>query len=231
MTKLAVFDWNGTLFDDLPANLDGANNTLALFDVPPVTTEEYQDRFNFPILHFYVNCGIHTDDYLARHEEAAEAFLSVYEREALKCELRDGAIDFLKWLRAQNVHVMILSNHIRPNVENQLRRFGILELFDGISCNEVADAAMISSLNKQERLQDYMSGHNFDLSQSFIIGDSLEEPHIAKQIGLTSINITGGCLSEKRLAAHHPDHLVHDFHETRNILQNLWGLPCETAAS
>lgn len=227
MIKLAVFDWNGTLFDDLDANLVGANKALALFGHDAITTEDYQTRFTFPILHFYVNCGISTDDYLARHEEAADAFLETYEDEALNCSLREGTIDLLEWLQSEGVHCMILSNHLRENVEIQLRRFGIEHLFDGISCNTERDAAMISSLNKQDRLRAYIKDHDFDLSQSFIIGDSFEEPELARDFGMTGFNISGGCLSTERLAAKNPDYLVHNLYETREILQNMWCLPCE----
>ncbi|NCC23188.1 MAG: HAD family hydrolase [Alphaproteobacteria bacterium] len=104
MKPLAVFDWNGTLFDDLEANLAGANAVVEMFGLPALTAEQYQDHFTFPILHFYVSLGIGTVEYLARHEEAAQRFLSVYEETALRCSLRDGAEDVLAWLNEHDVH-------------------------------------------------------------------------------------------------------------------------------
>lgn len=227
MKRLAVFDWNGTLFDDLEANVIGANQTLALFGAAPIDAATYQERFTFPILHFYVACGIPASDYLAQHEAAADAFLETYEREALNCRLREGTIELLQWLRENNVHCMILSNHLRENVELQLKRFGLTHLFDGISCNEQRDAAMISVLNKQERLRAYIEDHHFDLGQSFIIGDSFEEPELAKDFGMTGFNITGGCLATERLAAKNPHHIVDTLGEVRNILDGLWAITAE----
>lgn len=230
MKPLAVFDWNGTLFDDLEANLAGANAVVEMFGLPALTAEQYQDHFTFPILHFYVSLGIGTVEYLARHEEAAQRFLSVYEETALRCSLRDGAEDVLAWLNEHDVHCLLLSNHLRENVEQSLARFHIRHYFSNISCNEQYDAAFIQKMNKQERLAVYLEEHGFDPENAFIVGDSLEEPEIARHLGLTAISITGGCLSEERLKTGGQDCLVHSMHALKSHLAGTPALSGERLA-
>ena len=52
-----------------------------------------------------------------------------------------------------------------------------------------------------------------------IIGDSVEEIHIAREQGLISVAITGGCVSEKRLRAEKPDYVIHALTELKPIMQ------------
>ena len=52
-----------------------------------------------------------------------------------------------------------------------------------------------------------------------IVGDSVEEIEIAREQGLISVAITGGCASEDRLRGEKPDYLIHSLHELKPILQ------------
>ena len=58
-----------------------------------------------------------------------------------------------------------------------------------------------------------------------IVGDSIEEIHIAHEQDLISVAITGGCVSEERLRAGNPDYLIHSLHELKPILQERGFVP------
>ncbi len=224
MTRLAVFDWNGTLFDDVEASVTGSNAVLALHGKPQLDLETYQGRFTFPILHFYVANGVSTDQALARHDEASRIFLETYEEESRKCALREGAVELLEWLNESGVHCMILTNHLRENVGQALARFHIRHYFQGLSCNEIYDAAFISRMNKYERLKAYMEEHSFRAEDAVIIGDSFEEPEIAGRLGLKSVNITGGYISEARLKTAGSDLIVDDLKSFADYVAEIWGI-------
>lgn len=222
--KLAVFDWNGTLFNDVEASVYGANVALAKFGKGPITTQRYQDSFTFPIVHFYAANDIPVDSFLARHEEASLAYMETYEKEALNCHLHHDAIDLLQWLKKQNFRILLLSNHLQENLMISLKRFGITEFFDDISGNEQYDAAFITKMNKQERLESYMREYDISPNKAFIIGDSHEEQEIARHLGLSSFSITGGYYAEDRLKRGNPDYLVHSLEDVVDILSKKWSL-------
>lgn len=48
-----VWDWNGTLLDDLPLIVDSANAALAAFEAEPISITEYRERFARPVIVFY----------------------------------------------------------------------------------------------------------------------------------------------------------------------------------
>jgi phosphoglycolate phosphatase len=223
MTYLAVFDWNGTLFDDMAATHEATNASLAFFGKGPITLEEEQETFTFPLIHFYEKMGINADDYLRHTDELSRLFVEVYERENVNCGLREGSIELLDWLAANNVTCKILSNHRQDHLDHDVGRFGIAHYFHEISGN--ADpATIVQGLSKQFRLEDYMARHGFTADKTFIIGDSHEELELARHLKLTGISISGGLMTPTRLARFGADYCIDHMAEVRPILEDLWRL-------
>lgn len=221
MDYLAVFDWNGTLFDDTPATLVATNVCLKSFDLPPIDLPRLQETFTFPLIHFYEKMGVSVDDYLARAEEEGEVYLQAYEEAAKDCTVMDGALDLLHWLREKHVHCMILSNHLQWCLEKDVNRLGIGPYMQTISGNEER-ATITKGLSKQIRLEAYLSEHGFDRAKTFIIGDSHEEPELAKALGIMGFSITGGLLSRPRLEKYKADYIVDHLAEVRSLLEKHW---------
>ncbi|PZQ45863.1 MAG: hypothetical protein DI551_06245 [Micavibrio aeruginosavorus] len=223
MTYLAVFDWNGTLFDDTPATHTATNVCLRTFGMPEIDVATMQETFTFPLIHFYEKMGVNADDYLARAEQEGMLFLDAYEKAARNCDVMDGAFPLLDWLSEKNVHCMILSNHLQERLDKDVERLGFTSYMQHVSGNREA-ATITQGLSKQIRLEAYMKEHGFTADKAFIIGDSHEEPELAKRMGLLGISIAGGLLSPARLEKYKADHIVKTLHEVRPILENRWNL-------
>lgn len=223
MTYLAVFDWNGTLFDDTQATLKATNACLSSFGKPEIDMHTMQETFSFPLIHFYERMGVTADEYLERAEAESAVFLDCYEKAKLECGVMDGAIALLEWLRAKNVHCMILSNHIQGNLDADVDMLGIAPYMAHISGNETK-ATITQGLSKQIRLVAYMEEHGFASDRTFIIGDSHEEPELAKRLGILGISIAGGLLSAARLEKYKADYIIEKLAEVRPILENHWKL-------
>ncbi|MGE4314036.1 MAG: HAD family hydrolase [Pseudobdellovibrionaceae bacterium] len=223
MKNLIVFDWNGTLFDDTEATLHCTNEEFALMGADPITLERMQDTFSFPLVHFYERNGIDVADYLARAENAGRHFLTCHAKAALKCGLGKGAADLLAWGKANHITMMVLSNHFEARLKEEMTRFGIEHYFKAVSAN-VDMATVTHKMNKEERLRFLLEEYGFAPEHAVIIGDSHEEPEIARRVGLTSISITGGVLSKERLYACEPDYVIETLEEVPEILQNRWAL-------
>ena len=48
-----IFDWSGTLVDDLPAVWEASNHVFRLAGVPPLTLEEFRAEFRLRYRGFY----------------------------------------------------------------------------------------------------------------------------------------------------------------------------------
>jgi phosphoglycolate phosphatase len=223
MTYLAVFDWNGTLFDDTPATHIATNACLRSFGRPEIDVHTMQETFMFPLIHFYEKMGVSTDDYLARAAEEGNTYIEAYEPAALQCPVMDGAFELLEWLNDRGVHCMILSNHLQIHLDADVERLGITPYMKSISGN-LEKATLTKGLSKQIRLEAYMKEHGFSAERAFIIGDSHEEPEVAKRLGLLGISIAGGLLSAARLEKYKADYIIEKLAEVRPILERHWNL-------
>lgn len=223
MTYLAAFDWNGTLFDDMSATLQATNACLRSFGKAEIDTHTMQENFSFPLIHFYERMGVSPDDYLSRAEQEGDLFLKTYESVNGACSIGEGAFELLQWLNDRGVHCMILSNHLQEHLDADVRRLGITPYMKGISGNELR-ATITQGLSKQMRLEAYMEKYGFTPDKTFIIGDSHEEPELARRLGLLGISIAGGLLSAARLEKYKADYIIHKLAEVRPILENHWKL-------
>lgn len=223
MTYLAVFDWNGTLFDDTPATLIATNACLRSFGCPEIDLHTMQDTFTFPLIHFYERMGVSADAYLAHATEKADTFLNAYEQATTDCTIAHGAFDLLDWLTARNVHCMVLSNHLQDRLDADVARLGIKPYMRSVSGN-TERATITQGLSKQIRLEEYMTAHGFTPDQVFIVGDSHEEPELARRLGILGVSIAGGLLSAPRLEKYKADHIIQKLPELRPILENHWKL-------
>jgi phosphoglycolate phosphatase-like HAD superfamily hydrolase len=202
---LAVFDWNGTLLDDVNAWVEGCNSALSVFNHPARDVAAWRELYTCPIIHSYEKAGVSIDEYLEKSDEANTAFYDAYVA-AMRSgyKLRQGAEALLDNLKKAGYHITILSNHHHDLLGCEIVSAGIVEYFDHI-CGNLSGDDITHKLTKQERLARHMSTFEVDLSRSFIIGDSHEEPYVARALGLRSVAINGGYVSSKRLAAARPD--------------------------
>lgn len=222
--KLAIFDWNGTLIADTKPAWVASNKCLEFYGRPAITLQQQRETFDFPIIHYYKRNGCSIDRVLETKEEANAIFQNAYDALAAGVRTRRGARELLEWLRTSNVDCMILSNYLTRKIEPHLDRLKIRHYFGHISANTCDGTSILSATSKQERLSEFIVKRGYHPAHAFIIGDSREEPEIGRHLGITSIGITGGCITEARLRAAKPDHIVHALDATIPILCKKWGL-------
>ena len=97
--ELILWDWNGTLLDDVQLCEDALNRLLARFGYPQrYDREQYRAIFGFPVQDYYARAGFD----FARHsfDELARSFMEDYIPASAACPLLDGAREALEAFRA-----------------------------------------------------------------------------------------------------------------------------------
>jgi phosphoglycolate phosphatase-like HAD superfamily hydrolase len=219
--KLIVFDWNGTLLSDTRASWLAGNECLKFYGAQPMTLREYREHFTFPIIHFYKKYGLSVDDILAKKEESNAVFHNAYDSLAANARTRSGARQLLNWLQAEGTTSIILSNYVTEKIENHVQRLGLQGYFAHISAHDCNGTTILEKTSKVERLAAFMAKRRYKPEDTIIIGDTTEEPEIARALGLTSIGITDGYISTSRLRKAAPDHIIHTLPEIIPIIKNL----------
>ncbi|SFI62265.1 HAD hydrolase-like protein [Bradyrhizobium sp. Gha] len=218
MKPALVFDWNGTLLDDTYALLETTNVILDRFSRPSIDIKTFRDRCDVPLSRLYHSLGMSHEEVEAVERDEGALFHDTYEPLADKADLREGARRVLELAQRESALLIILSNHIVAPLKSQLRRLGVDNYITEVLAFE-SRATQYKSMSKGERLRLYMENHNLKPSSTFIIGDMPVETDIARDLGLTSISITGGFVSTSRLQAARPDYTIDNHHELVPILQ------------
>lgn len=217
--KLIVFDWNGTILADTLQCWRASNACLEFFGVEPITLQRYRETSQFPVIHFYKKNGASVDLVLEKQQEANEIFYNHYIKAATRARTRSGVRSLLAWLDAQGYDRTILSNYITDEIEIQLERLNIDHYFSHV-CGNDDGHTVLERATKPERLSAYMLKRGYRAENTYLIGDSTEEPEIAHKLGLKCISLSGGYFSTARLRAANPHFLVHNLKDVIEILEN-----------
>lgn len=220
MITHVVFDWNGTLLADADLRYR-LNNEKAIkrFGHPGLTRAEHQALHSIPIHDFYNRIGV-SKEMVEKHGQAAVAdFHEAYEILAARCRTRRGTRDIIESIHKKGGTAIILSNHTVEGINAQLERLKLSHYFDIVMANDSIHTA--TKKGKKDMLADYIKRLSLDPKHMVIVGDTEEETHIARDLGIHSVAITGGTHSRKRLAAVHPDAIVTSLYGLIDILEEL----------
>jgi phosphoglycolate phosphatase len=217
-TKNIVFDWNSTLLDDMDAMHACMNIIMQRVGREPITMDYFRTHYEVPFEKLYRNFGFEESQIDTLMNLDRDIFHTHYEPMADIAHLREGAVEILGHARQKGVKTLILSNHIVEPIRNQLRRLEIEHLFDEVLAY-ATHAVQFREMTKGEKLRRFMKEHAMTARNTMIVGDSVEEIHIAHEQGLISVAITGGCTSEERLRSQKPDYVIHALPELQDIMR------------
>jgi len=207
--------------------LECVNLVLASVGQTPVNSEQFSDGHHWPLTleepewplrSFYRGMGLDDEQLNRLRDNERSLFHDNYEALSGQTALRSGAEEILEYFDAREIRSLILSNHLVEEIRKQLKRFEIEPYFAEVLAYADRET-QFKDMTKGERLRRFMAGENLEPEDTAIIGDTIEEILIARELGLTSIAITGGTIAEKRLRSEKPDYLIHSLHELKSIMQ------------
>jgi phosphoglycolate phosphatase len=144
-----VWDWNGTLFDDLHTCVAVANQLLGEFDLPGLTgVADYHAKFRFPIIEYYADLGFDTSP-AGNFEGAARRYMELYGAASVQCRLHEGAMEALGAVHEAGVRQVVISASQQDNLRVQLAPFGLDAYLDGIHGIDDIYAASKESLARR----------------------------------------------------------------------------------
>lgn len=219
MIKLVVFDWNGTILSDTSDVVFGVNARLKLFSHGPISVKRYQEVFQIPSSKIFESLGIDAQLSEIDIKRHSQVFYDTYEARAIHARTRSGAREVLKFLKEVGVKQILLSNHMVESIVTQCKRLKLTSYFDTILAND--NSWTVEIKGKKDRLIDYLKSTNFKPNEVLIIGDSIEEIEIGKELGLHTVSISGGFVSTKRLKDAKPDVLIHNLRDLIEIVKEV----------
>ena len=186
-----LWDWNGTLLNDLRYAIDVRNRTFPAFGLPGIpSVEAYHRVFTFPVRAYYESAGVTEQNF----EAVAHAWMDEYVRGFGGVSLHEDAIEVLERFRNAGVKQVVLSATKRDMLESQLARFPIRAYFD-----QTLGLGDIYAGSKEAVGRAYLSGCGIAPEESVMIGDTLHDAEVARAMGTRCILVARGHQSRKSL--------------------------------
>ena len=88
MIRHVIWDWNGTLVDDVDLCVDILNQVLIFYQKPTLTVSQYRELFFFPVSEFYQSLGLpsHGPEY----DKLANDYISLIGKDLLNATFTRG---------------------------------------------------------------------------------------------------------------------------------------------
>jgi phosphoglycolate phosphatase len=180
-----VWDWNGTLLDDVDHAVDVMNEILAAHGLEALTVERYRHLFEFPVRKYYDRLGFDTSD--ATFEVVARRFIDSYVLGVKQCRIRPEAPVLLAALAERGVSCSILSASEESALEDQVAHFGLKDFFThrcGLNDHYARSKAGVG------RAWLEMTGAKPE--RTVLIGDTVHDHEVALELGFDCILVRGG---------------------------------------
>lgn len=200
-----IFDWSGTLVDDLPAVWKATNYVLMKAERPELTLEQFRAEFCLPFTKFYDRHVPHiTRPQLEVwfHSHFKEAQDSVVEL--------PHAREFLQFCRRKGLRTFLLSTAHPDHFKVQAGITGFGEYLDRPYLGVVDKTAKIHSILEENQLQP---------EETLFIGDMQHDIETARHGGVHSCAVLTGYNSLNQLRASQPDLIVEHLGELRTRLE------------
>ncbi len=184
MIDRIIWDFNGTILDDLKISIESADELLSRYDLPIIgNTERYYSLFGFPIKDYYERCGFDFTKY--DYSVLAHEWVDIYLSRMPLARLRKGILETVDGLNSLGIKQSILSMTEENMLRGQIASFGITDKFD-----EILGLNDIYASSKLELARYWRSTHRDE--SVLYIGDTVHDSSSAKIIGARCLLITGG---------------------------------------
>ncbi len=205
MIRNIIFDWSGTLVDDLPAVLKASNYVLTQSGRPAMSLEQFRAEFQLPFTKFYDR---HTPDVPFAKLEAW--FHQEFRVAQSSVVALPHARDFLEFCQTHKMRMFLLSTVHGDHFEVQNRGIG----FDAFLEKPYTDV-----WDKREKIHEILRENNLKPDETLFIGDMEHDIATAHHGGVHSCAVLTGYNTLDQLRAAKPDLIVENLAELKRVLR------------
>jgi phosphoglycolate phosphatase len=187
-----VWDWNGTLLDDVDLVVEIMGELLREHGLPALEISRYLEIFEFPAQKYYEKLG-----FGAAHptfETVATRFMQQYNRRVFDCSLHADARQSLERFRERGVTNVVLTAGNQASVAQQFEHFGLRDLVSEVVGNtdDFAGSKDVIGTN-------WLRERRFDSRSMAYVGDTTHDYEVAKAMEVRCILVSHGHNSLARL--------------------------------
>lgn len=187
-----IWDWNGTLLDDVDISLGTINSLLGERGLELLDEDSYREVFTFPVRDYYTKIGF--DFEKEPFDIPARKFIDIYNLRVMDCGLYPEVISVLNHCRETGHRQFILSAMEQKPLVETIQKNNIHSYFAGVYGldNHYAHSKIEAGIR-------LMDENSINPGRTVVVGDTIHDFEVAKELGCKSILVSGGHQSRDRL--------------------------------
>lgn len=209
MTKVIIFDFDGTLADTIDILLSITNRLSAEFGFKSATKEELAQLSNLNSWEILRYSGIS----LFKFPMLIRKLRSELRSEISNIQLFAGIKEVLLELKRRDFQLGIITSNSRENVLESLENNSLQDIFTFIYSG--------STFGKHKVINKWLKKEKINPQEVFYVGDEIRDIDAARKTGIKIIAVGWGFNSQEVLALHHPDFLIERPQQLIEIMSNL----------
>jgi len=210
--KAIIWDWNGTLLNDVDICITAMNIVLSRRNLKAIDRNIYADIFTFPVRNYYENCGF--DFSREDFEVPAMEFIKLYHEYLPQAKLHSCANDVLENFKSLGLKQFVLSAMEHQSLLKSLEDNGIYNFFEHI--NGIDNHYAHSKLEMGKELLEKIP---FEKNEILMIGDTLHDKDVSQGLGIDFVLVANGHQSEVRLRQQ-TNLVFNDLREVAELITN-----------
>lgn len=207
-----LWDWNGTLLDDVWLCVDIVNTLLSKRNKPGITRQRYCEIFDFPVRGYYERAGF--DFTMESFELICTEYCNEYAARVGECDLQDRTLNALQCCVDNGIPQSILSTTEQGRLELMADMFGVSQFFDRI-IGQTDHYAIGKSKTGKKLLTDM----DLDRSKVLLVGDTTHDAQVARELCVDCVLVAVGHHSRGKLK----QTKVHVFENLSDVVSLLNG--------
>jgi len=205
MIRNVIFDWSGTLVDDLPAVWRATNYVLTQAKCGEMSLEQFRAEFCLPFTGFYDRHIPHVP-----LPQLEEWFHSRFRQVQDSVCVLPHARQFLEFCRERKVRMFLLST-IHPD------HFAIQIAVTGFG--EFLEKAYVGIRDKRKKIHEILRENGLEPEATLFVGDMQHDIETAKHGGIHSCAVLTGYNTLPQLRLAEPDLIVEHLGELGEVLE------------
>ena len=185
MIKYVLWDFNGTLINDVEACLKNINDLLIKYDKKPIDLKTYREVFTFPVIDYYKGVGIIEKD--EEFDSIAHEWMNGYY--AMEKDLKVFENTYANLERVHNLGLRqgVLSASSIEQLTRLLDQHDLTKYMDNI-----LGLTDIYANGKVEIGMNFIQNHQLKPDEVVLIGDTFHDYEVAREMGINCILCSRG---------------------------------------
>jgi phosphoglycolate phosphatase len=203
MIKNIIFDWSGTLSDDLTPVYMATMLVMKFLIGKKISIKEYKREFTLPYMDFW-----HKYIPDLKKQKCDRLFLKAINKVS-KPKPYPNVKKSLKILNLKGIKMILISSHPFKKLIEECQEYGFYHYFQEVNGGVHNKIKVINSIMKRNR---------FNSKETCYVGDMVHDINAGKEVKVLTVALTWGYQDKGRLLQSRPDFLIDDITELKRII-------------